>query len=137
MDQTTICNKRETYRVNTLALIACVQLSTSDDSNDLLTDHLRRVRRRWLDVNLSIGGISFPDKWGWGYNCGDLIQMYIEPLSGQPVVAVAQVVRRDSPANGVATVASRFLRLSPEAERKLSFTVLDCQRKQCSVKGRF
>lgn len=135
MDQATICNKRETYRVKTLALIACVPLSTSNDSNDLLTDHLRRVRRRWFDVNLSIGGISFPDKWG--HDCGDLIGMYIEPLSGQPVVAVAQIVRRDSPDNGLATVAARFLRLDPEAERKLSSAVLDCQRKQYSIKGRF
>ncbi len=137
MDQTTICNKRETFRVNTLALIACVPLSTSDDTSDLLTDHLRRLRQRWIDVNLSIGGISFPDKWGWGYDCGDLIQMYIEPLSSQPVEAVAQVVRRDSHDNGVATVALRFLPLSPDADRKLSSAVLDCQRKLCSIKGRF
>ncbi len=136
MDQASICNKRETYRVKTLALIACVPLSRSDAGNDFLTDHVRRVRQRWVDVNLSIGGISFPDKWGWGYDCGDLIQISIEPLSGQAVVAVAQVVRRDSNDNGAANVASRFLRLSPEAERKLSSAVLDSQRKQCSVKRR-
>ena len=137
MDQATISNKRENYRVKTLALIACIPISTSEDSNDILTDHLRRGTERWVDVNLSIGGISFPDKLGWDYDCGDLIQMYIRPVSGQPVVSVAQVVRRDSPDNSVATVAARFLRLSPEAERKLSSAVLDCQRQKSSIKGLF
>ncbi|MGO9015123.1 MAG: PilZ domain-containing protein [Dissulfurispiraceae bacterium] len=130
MDQATLCNKRQTYRVNTPALIACLPLSTSGDGDDLLTDHLRRVRQRLFDVNLSIGGIAFPDRFGWGYNCGDLIQIYIKPLSGPPVTAVAQVVRRDNADDGVATVAAKFLQLSPEAERKLSSAILNCQRKQ-------
>lgn len=130
MDQATISNKRADYRVNTLALIACLPFSASDDRNELSFDHLRQVRQRLFDVNLSIGGIAFPDKFGWGYDCGDFIQIYIKPLSGQPVVAMAQVVRRENDDNGEAKVAAKFLQLSPEAERKLSSAILNCQRKQ-------
>ncbi len=126
MVQSSITNRRNSFRVKVLAMLATVPSTPSSDV-DHLKGHYRRVLKQWSDVNISTSGISFRSKWG--YNCDDMLAMHIKPFIGETMAALAKVVRTDVTGD-VVTVAARFIQLTPESERNLSTLVLECQRKE-------
>jgi c-di-GMP-binding flagellar brake protein YcgR len=131
MEQDTISNTRSSYRVKMPVKLARVQ-SLPDNDGEHTKERFRWAKERWVDVNVSMGGISFPSKWRC--DCGDLIEIEIKTSEGQIITASAKVVRVAGADNEAAIIAARFLRLTLEDERKLSSLVMDYQRRECITK---
>lgn len=127
MSRTADHNHRESYRVWELVAFASVPVYRPD-IDDFVADQLRRFVKKWTHVNLSMCGVSFPSKWI--YKVDEIIAVYIRPLKGQAITALAKVLRVDTEDDRV-TVSAQFLRLTPDNERYLSSLVLDCQREEC------
>lgn len=129
MDQALIANRRDFYRVKTVALLACAPVPAASSGGDHIKQRLPRIIRYWVNINISLGGILFPSKWK--YDCGDVVEMTIRPIEGKDIRTLAKVVRVEDTDTDLIMVAARFIQLGVEDERRLASLIIDCQRREC------